>query len=198
MEIPDTLGMLDAATPHWFGNATFYGEDAWGTTSEFRASAGNSDGVLMAWPIPVSRRIDIDALAVNVATAADSGDHVQLGVYASDGDNNRPSTLLATTGDVTIDTTGEKIGTFTAITLYPGLYWFAALADIAGATNPRFAGNNSPAATYYHEMDIGGNGSQSCTWDAGDILSGTLPDPFDSSVAWSRSGDFIFVQARVA
>jgi hypothetical protein len=121
----------------------------------------------------------------------------------ADGDGNAPSTLVVDTGDVVIDSNGVKTGTFTAVTLYPGLYWFAILPDLAGATNPAFRCNNSgsgePTPFYHYDMPIDDNASQSHAWRV-DGQGGTLPDPFPTSADWmtGNTPDLIYIQARIA
>jgi hypothetical protein len=194
LQLPDVLGMLTTGGTGFFGTANLYGEDGWDNQT-WASTAANSNERLRAWPIPIPRPITVDALRISVATAADSGDHVRLGIYLSDGAENQPSTLLVDTGDVLIDTGGTKTATFTALTLLPGLYWFAMLTDYTGATNPEFRGENNPHASYHHDMDIVNNNTQDCVWERTGVVE-SLPDPFGTGTWVNRS--LTYIQARAA
>jgi hypothetical protein len=200
MLAPDTLGLMATGGTQFFGNGDLWGADAAFTGSKASSSAGNADGLLVMWPVPITRKISVDALRIQVNTAADTGDVVRLGIYKGDGDGNRPNGLIVDSGDVAIDTTGLKTSTFTAVTLHPGLYWFGLMPNLAGAINPEFTGGGR-AHTYYHNMDIADNNSHDHSWVVDLTTATALEDPLTTAGAWlggNQAPDHIFIQARVA
>jgi hypothetical protein len=190
------------------GGTEFFGTTRYATTWGFAnlsSTPGNTDGFLMSWPIPVPEPVTVDALRIYVRTAADTGDDVALGIYVGDGIGGRPSTKLADTGDIAVDAVGTATGTFTAVLLSPGLYWFAILGtNIDGATNPQFAGEpaNFGAQSYFPNHAIDDNNFDDHAWGADLGAAATLPDPFTTSGAvWAGGNNapgLIFIQARVA
>jgi hypothetical protein len=199
MQVPDTLGMLATGGTDFFGTCNLYGSDLW-QTAKINALASLTDGRIVAYPIPIPRKVSVDALRINVSTAADSGDKVRLGIYAGNGAGGRPRTLIVDAGDTLIDTTGVKTTTFTAVTLTPGLHWFALLAIVAGSTGPQWRGTQTPITNYSHDHPIvsGTRGVWTISTDTGFT---TLPDPFGGSPAWggaSNDPGHIYIQARIA
>ncbi len=203
LEFPDQtgligLGMLATGGTEFFGTTRY--ATGWNTTT-IRSTASASNGKLETWPIPVPEAITVDALRINVQTAADTNDDVRLGIYVGDGEGGRPATLLATTADVPVDATGLQTATFTAVLLSPGLYWFAILgSNIDGATNPVFRGDTDVTVSYYANHDIAANTFEAHAWG----FSGqgaTLPDPLSSNGFWEGGNNLpglIYIQARVA
>ncbi len=189
------LGML--AT----GGTEFFGTTRYGAKWEdvlLGGSVAATNGRIKAWPIPIPEPVTVDALRIYVGTAADSGDQVRLGIYLGDGVGGQPSTLVAGTGLVAIDTTGTKDGTFTAITLSPGLYWFAILgANIVGVTVPAFRGTLADVhVPYFADNDIAGSSFENTAWGY-DPETSTLPDPFGGAPSWATK-ELLYIQARVA
>ncbi len=206
LEFPDQIGLIGLkmlAT----GGTEFFGTTRYGSTwvtAQIRSTASASNGKLETWPIPVPEAITVDALRINVQTAADTNDDVRLGIYVGDGEGGRPSTLLATTADVPVDATGLQTATFTAVLLSPGLYWFAILgSNLDGSTNPLFRGASADVnqpESYYANHAIASNSFEHHAWG----FSGqgaTLPDPLPSNGAWEGGNNLpglIYIQARVA
>ena len=191
------LGMLATGGTEFFGNTRY--ETAWNNVT-LGSTAANSNGKLGAWPIPIVEPITVDAMRIQVQTAADTNDDVRLGIYLADGLNDRPSTLLATTTDLAIDTTGAKTGTFTAVLLSPGVYWFAIIgSNIDGATNPIFRGALDVHTPYYTPNAIDSGNAERYSWGKSSVGS-TLPDPFPSDASWQSvaSPGMVYLQARVA
>jgi uncharacterized protein (DUF2141 family) len=203
MQVPDTLGMLATGGTDFFGTANLYGQDAW-DPAKINDLAVLTDGRIVAYPIPVPRKVSVDALRISVHTAADTGDKVRLGIYASDGAFNQPKTLIVDAGDTAIDTTGVKTTTFTALTLHPGLYWFALLAIVNGSTRPQWHGNGNPFTPYPHDRGLDSAGETNQVWMINSDTGLTaLPDPFDNPATpiWNGSANdpgLIYIQARVA
>ncbi len=205
LEFPEQTGliglkMLATGGTEFFGTTLY--SAAW-TTSTLNSTVGNSDGMLVSWPIPIPEPITVDAMRINVQTAADAGDDVRLGIYQGDGVGGQPSTLVVQTADIPVDSTGAKTSTFTAVLLSPGLYWFAILGvNLDGVTNPVFRGDsaNHPVP-YFVDHDIGSNTFDDHAWGLDIGASSAMPDPFTSSAVWRGGNNApgrIFVQARVA
>lgn len=130
--------------PHYY-LAGFH-DSAWGSTGIATAVAG-SDDRFWGWLIWLNAGQEVDALVVNVQTAANasSGATVRLGLFANDGINGTPGTTVIESGDVSIESTGQKIGTATAAALTrTGWYWALGKASMGTATtNPIFRGTTS-------------------------------------------------------
>lgn len=104
-----------------------------GEYTTFPLAAGHMTGnnslvanTLYAAFLYIPRKITVDRLAVEVATAA-AGKSIRLGIY-HDGDNLYPGSLALDAGAVATDTTGIK----TAVVdqqLLPGRYWAVVLSD---------------------------------------------------------------------
>ncbi len=205
VEFPDQTGLiglplLATGGTEFFGT-TLYAND-WSAV-QLGSNASNSNGQLAAWPIPIPEPITVDALRINVSTAADAGDDVRMGIYTNDGLNGAPGALHATTTDVVIATTGTKDGTFTAVLLSPGLWWFAICGvNIDGSTNPKFRGAApNQSGPYYVNHDIADNSFEHHAWGKSIGAVAALPDPFPTDAGWTggnNSPGRIHVQARVA
>lgn len=203
-EFPEQVGMIGLnmlAT----GGTEFFGTSRysiiWGS-AQIGSTAANSNGVLSAWPIPIPEPITVDALRINVQTAADALDDVRLGIYQGDGKGGRPATLVVQTVDIAVDSTGVKTPTFTAVLLSPGLYWFAIQgSNIDGSTNPIFRGTGSPDFfPYYSNHDLVNNNFEEHIWSVGG-QGATMPSTFPSAGAWiggSASQGLVYINARVA
>ncbi len=107
-------------------------------------NVANSDDKFWAWLIWLNQGREVDALVANVQTAADasSGATIRLGLFDNDGANGLPGTKVIETGDLSIETSGQKIGTATGVTLgRTGWYWAVGKSSMgATATNPVFRG----------------------------------------------------------
>ena len=105
-------------------------------TSPFAGTAlttgAPASSTLFAMPLIVSGLATIDTLAINVTTLGTAA-NARVGIYADNG-NNYPGVLLVDGGSSSTASTGVK--TYSQglpITLSPGLYWLAYLAN--GTTN---------------------------------------------------------------
>ncbi len=96
-----------------------------GSSSEF---TNGTIGRLWASPLPVSRALTIDRLAVDVTTLQAASLN-RLGLYASTADG-LPGALLVDGGTVDTSTTGLKEVTVD-VAVNPGLYWGAWEYDVA-------------------------------------------------------------------
>jgi hypothetical protein len=91
----------------------------------------NNNLILTPWRFETS--ISIDRIAIDVTTGGTVGSVTRLGVYADN--NGIPGTLLIDAGTVDSTSTGVKELTI-ALTLAPGLYYFASASQGAPATQP--------------------------------------------------------------
>jgi hypothetical protein len=71
-------------------------------------------------------RVVVRRIAVEVTTAGAAGSKVAVGIYSSDG-----NTKLVDSGALDAASTGVKTASITAVTLNPGVYWFAQAASDA-------------------------------------------------------------------
>ena len=72
-------------------------------------------------PVPIFYTVTFATANIDVRTGGTSGARCRFGVWESDV-NGRPGKLLLDSGQINIETTGDKSVAFTA-TLQPGLYW---------------------------------------------------------------------------
>lgn len=81
--------------------------------------------VLRLSPGIIDRPVTISELACTVTTA-DTGQNIQIGIYASSSTTAYPTTLVGNTGSITLTGTGTKSAALAAgnTALTPGLYWF--------------------------------------------------------------------------
>lgn len=105
---------------------------------------------LVATPFVVWRSVTIDALSVQVTTAATAGGYARLGIYNSAA-SGLPGTVLLDAGTVATTSTGQKIITITPRVLTPGVvYW---LVSTSGTADCLAYGNQN--AQYGGSQDIG-------------------------------------------
>jgi hypothetical protein len=90
---------------------------------------GMTQDFLLARPFVVPVRRAFDRLGINVSAAAGAGGVMRLGIYTDGG--GKPSTLLVDAGTVSATATGSKEATI-ALTLDPGIYWPAVVAQGSG------------------------------------------------------------------
>lgn len=92
-------------------------------------------GTMVCVPGLVSSAVTVEALAVNVVTAAASG-NLQLAIYSSSGPVppfDAPQTLLASTPNIGTGSTGMVSGALSSgLQLAAGVYWFCEQADSNG------------------------------------------------------------------
>ncbi len=160
----------------------YYGPE--GTTSNGATTLNR----LTAVPIFVPRRVTLNRIGINITTAAATGgSQGLLGVYADaeDGYGGYPGVLLAS-GSVATDSTGFKEAVI-SVTLNPGLYWLAFVAQTSTPSVPQLTGNN-PVVGY---QGTGAAAGRNC-FDQSSV-TGALPDPFTSSPNASFAGAFVQV-----
>lgn len=80
---------------------------------------------LRCYPVIIPRTITLDQIGQRITVAGAAGSFFRCAIYADNG-NNVPGNIVAGTdsGNLAGDTTGNKT-TAIAVTLTPGLYWFA-------------------------------------------------------------------------
>lgn len=88
-------------------------------------------GLLELVPFPVARTKSFDQMAAEV-TALNASGRVRLGIYQSNSSGN-PDALLLDAGTVNAVATGQRTLSISQ-SLTAGLYWIAALAEVAGGT----------------------------------------------------------------
>lgn len=86
------------------------------------------------YPFLVPRTLTLDRLACEVTTAATaaSGGVVRMAIFDAKA-NGDPGVVLAAPATISSESTGAKEATI-ALTLTPGLYWLAAVTQVAAAT----------------------------------------------------------------
>lgn len=109
------------------------------------------------------RTFDRIGIHVNTAATAASGGTIGLALYAPGA--GQPSDLIASTAQVSTETTGPKEFTI-SVTLTPGVYWVGVMAKVAGCGIPAVNAGVNP-------------------W-----LGGTVPHPVTSGShqAWNYQG----------
>jgi hypothetical protein len=100
---------------------------------DFAVAAGlamSAANTLRLTPGVIHRTVSVTALAANVTTG-EAGRNIQLGIYNSSATTAYPTTLVGRTASMTTDATGTKSASITggAVTLQPGLYWWAINTD---------------------------------------------------------------------
>jgi hypothetical protein len=89
-------------------------------------SATITANLLTLQPIVISRRVQIDRIALRLVTAQ-TGAAARLGLYGTDPETNHPGKLVVDGGELSLaDTTGDRWRTV-SVSLKPGLYWTACL-----------------------------------------------------------------------
>lgn len=113
--------LLQATGAIWQNNTKGYGDiHVISSTASLTLTADR------AYAVPFLRAVDasIDAVAFRVSTAGASGKLAKVAVYDV-GSDGLPGTKLAESGSLAVDSTGNKIGTFTAFK--PPARFFCAL-----------------------------------------------------------------------
>jgi hypothetical protein len=137
-------------------------------------------------PFIPSHDIVVDALAIEVTTASGSGGStISLGIYDSNA-SRKPNNRLVSVS-VAGDSTGDKVGTFSSITLNAGtLYFIATTASVT--TTVRTIGNSASMVLYYNGAS-GVNGFYTFVGGALPATAGTVID---------AAGSVALVRIRVA
>jgi hypothetical protein len=149
----------------------------------FAASPGASgtiattNGRLTATPVFFAKPVTIDALFAEVTAAGNAGAQVCLGIYADDGTGD-PGALLVDGGTVAADAVAVAQVTFSAITLQPGMYWFAAAIQNAGTAAPTLRSVSGSATAAHHPGSStlpGAAAAIVCATHSATVTSGGLP-----------------------
>lgn len=130
--------------PYEFANNDWrllsYGHGTGYSSGSPSSSSANTNNHVQYTPFLIERVTKTTDLALYCVTAnAGASAVLRMGIYSDN--NGRPGTIVQDAGTASINTTGLKQLTFTEITLEPGRYWVAIVAqniDTAGA-NPAFA-----------------------------------------------------------
>ena len=132
-------------------------------------------------PFIAARDITIDRIAIQVYSAAASGEKARLGIYKNKSDDEPgPDELLLDAGEVTVDSTGLKAITIDQ-ELVKGIYHLAVVSN--GNPTPRVylpAWNPRGQDSTYYEAPI--------TMSYRDFTYAALPDPFGGTILDYYSG----------
>lgn len=148
---------------------------------------------LSATPFFIGRRVNVDRIGFNVTTAAAAGGTAQLAIYADvlDGVGGYPGALVGgSTGKVTTDTTGFKEATISAV-LTPGLYWLAAVSQVAAPSVTVVTGCGYQTVGYQASGAVLGRAGY-----VQDAVTGSLPSAF--TAAANAQGVPPHIQIRIA
>lgn len=108
------------------GGAVYHLYDS-GSVSTFQFGVGS----MVASPFPVDKSCTADRIGMSVTTGGSAGALVRLGIYADA--NGRPGALVLDAG--TIDGTSATYQELTiSAALSPGMYWLAAVCQVAFCT----------------------------------------------------------------
>lgn len=178
IESPVTGGVLRRLMFAAMGPPAYVAGDYYGPPSSAPRSSGSPGGAVVnriyLHPLVVSRRQRFDAIAFRNQAIAATG-VVRLGLYRSTDPDGYPGALAIEAGTVTTDTVGDKVATFAAITLDPGLYWAALKAEVL-AWSALTAMRGEFRDTFFAPHNASLNTAQGCyVKDAG--AAGALPDP---------------------
>lgn len=128
--------------------------------------------VVRPWIVPVRRAFDRIGINVTTAATAASGGVLRLGIYADSG--GKPGALIVDAGTISSETLGSREITITQ-TLDPGVYWLAAVAQVAVCTVTQFV------ATLHAPMVALGSAPPTGAAGLGGFfrssVSGALPTP---------------------
>lgn len=111
------------------GTQPEYVSGRWYTSPLITGSSGASNqagDTIYVYPIHVPHRVSIDGLGCR-SNGAVASTNVKLALYSNR--DGRPDLLVAGTDAIDVSTTGQKSDAITAVTLEPGIYWFAAMVD---------------------------------------------------------------------
>lgn len=139
--------------------------------------------LIKAYPFVPAQTVTVSEMACEV-TLARASTNVQLGIYDNTGGDLYPGALLATTGNISVATTGVKTATVTAVELTGGSVYWLAIGRFDGSANPDFRGwtttvtnqtslglANTPSFTTLHDTQL----------RIDHTADNNLPDPFGST-----------------
>ena len=162
------------ATGEWWlstqGLATGY------SPSTPSSNTANSNNYVRYTPIYLSETTTIDGMALFMPIGnAGAGAVIALALFDVDPATGRPKNVVIDAGTQSINTTGMKTMTFTAVSVPAGYYWVGASTRglDTGGTNPAWAigtggaavGETTPAASNNMTPYLGGT---SATWPVAD------------------------------
>lgn len=122
------------------------------TTAKWYAALGGRSTIshnlnrMTYMPIWLPASSSVDRLGVEVTTVGAAGSVIRVGMYDDDG-GGRPGALLVDAGTVDATTTGAKELTVTQDLASGGVYWLAAVAQVATATLRSATGPLLPVGT---------------------------------------------------
>lgn len=160
-------------------------------------TAGNTRGLgtgnqLFYIPFELTATCNVDGFTINVTTAA--AGNVRCGLY-SVGSNGKPDSKLLESADISVSTTGEKVGTFTSQALTPGWYYIAIASKGVDANITAYAPSNTVRLT---PLGSSGWGGQYVT--AYESLSGgwtSLPTTANATLTYENEGSVFPPQVRM-
>lgn len=113
------------------------------STANLGSNLSNTVSAVYFQPVYLRAGVVVSGLVINVQTASDGDTEISLGLYANDGTDETPDSLLASV-DVDATSTGQKIGFFGGgdfTTAYEGWYWVGAKGlTTTGTVNPEVRG----------------------------------------------------------
>lgn len=119
------------------------------TTANAHGSTAASDGTAVFVAFALGQPLTLDALGVEITTAAGAGT-VRLGIYNDSG--GRPGTVAIDAGTASVTSAGLKTLTFSAVTLPVGHYYAVCVFQGITGTNPAYrstaAGSQAGARAY--------------------------------------------------
>jgi len=157
----DLLGIFQPKVGKWYSSIiTWRGRY---TRSDMPANE------LQAHYYPIFRKIRFDEIGMDVLGAGASGARFRLGVY--DDKDLYPNKLLVDSGELNAETTGVKTASID-LTLSPGVYWLAYIANDSTIDTPY-------ADSLLARYALQASDNLFMGWVKG-ITYGALPDPFPS------------------
>lgn len=141
-----------------------------------------TDNLIFAWPWRCRRTGVIDRIEFKAGTAPSANSKIQLALYANSTDIDLyPAARIANFGEITIDTTSNKIYPYAGLTqaVTAGtLYWWAINCDIASGAPTLFGFTANQIVCL-----LGNNGSFTSPGDSHSYLgtrtyAAGMPDPF--------------------
>jgi hypothetical protein len=151
-------------------------------------------------PTIIKERVTISELGTRVTTA-ESAKNIQLGIYASDPVTKLPTGVpLGTTASLLTTSSGVISGAITPVTLEPGLYWMAAIADVTTAVFQQYGGANNSISLILGAAitQIAPGNSASIAFLSYTHAFGTWPDVTAGGFSYGQNSAFVGVFFRVA
>lgn len=104
------------------------------------------NGSVRVAPYYITTEVTISRLGLEYTAAGQSGSVFRIGIWDSDGGNDRPGTLLVDAGTIATDGTpaASDIALGSNLTLNPGLYYFGGAVQNASTTQPTMRTLSAP------------------------------------------------------